>query len=103
MMVYYLKMFGVSLLLTQVIELLILVLFRKYTKKDAMLMILVNILTNPAAVYLAMVAGTQWVQIPIELLVVVVEAWIYRSFEVQKPIKLAVTANGISWLLGMLI
>ena len=116
MSIYYLKMFVVSLLLTQVIELFILFLLREHNKKNVGLMILANILTNPAAVFLATWCTTftrgMWqivIQIPIEILVVLVEAYVYRSFakcegwNLKKPIRLAIVANTVSWLVGLIL
>ncbi len=107
--VYYLKMFGMSLLLTQVLELGILFAAKRWTKRNVLILVLVNILTNPAAVYLAFLgesilggAGEFLIQLPIEIVVVLVEGFIYRSFEMKNPFRFALLANGISWMIGLI-
>ena len=100
------KMFGISLLLTLVLELVIAACFGYKDKKLLILVILVNVLTNPVAVLL------HWLgiaQIPIELAVVLVESYIYRWFSkdekwnIPHPVLFAVVANGLSWGLGVWI
>ena len=103
---YLLEMFAVSLLLTLVIELPIAWCIGLRKDRELLLVTLVNILTNPAAVLL------HWLgipQIPIELLVVATEAGIYLWFSkdekwnIPHPVMLSVLANGISWTAGILI
>lgn len=131
------EMFMVSLALTIMIELAVAFLFCRWggarpakcqgdgeasrfalfgTRKGALLVILVNVLTNPAAVllsrlgkrYLWAVTGMV-TELPLEALAVAVEACIYRSFakspgwEIDRPVRLAVTANVCSWLTGVII
>ncbi|MDE5950180.1 MAG: hypothetical protein K2H12_01200, partial [Acetatifactor sp.] len=49
------------------------------------------------------------VQLVIEAAVVIVEAFVYCRFardeqrQIKRPVLLALTANGCSWLLGLLI
>lgn len=107
--IYLLQMFGMSLLLTLLIEWFITFLWGLRGKKEFLLVTLVNIVTNPAAVltywlYRVYCADTSMVvQIIIEIVVVVTEALIYRSFAGEKgykirwPIALAIVANAISW------
>ena len=109
MVISLLKMFGVSLLLTIVIELAVAkVLGVSFEKKNLQLICLVNCLTNPPAVLFAWMSGEILLQIPIEAVVIGVETWIYRIFTAQpdwnlpKPVRLAVAANGVSWLVGVL-
>lgn len=111
---YLLQMFGISLLLTLLIEWLITFLWGLRGKKAFLLVTLVNIVTNPAAVltywlYRVYFADTSMVvQIGIEILVVTVEALIYRSFakeadyKIKWPVALAIVANAVSWGAGML-
>lgn len=86
------------------------------TKKGALLVILVNVLTNPAAVLLSQLGKRYLWAVPgivtelfLEALVVAVEACIYRSFakspgwRIDRPVRLAVTANVCSWLTGVMI
>ena len=99
-------MFGISLLLTLVLELAIALCFGYRSKRMMALVILVNVLTNPAAVLL------HWLgigQLPIEFAVILVEGCIYLCFskdenwKITHPVRFAVFANGISWGLGVLI
>lgn len=79
------------------------------------LVVLVNLLTNPAAVLLCWLGKvylpqvlTWSVQLAVEAGVVAVEAYVYRCFagksgwRIGRPVALAVTANLCSWMLGVL-
>ena len=115
-------MFGVSLMITIIVELAVILslkrlpLHGKSRGKGILLVVLVNVLTNPPAVWLCWLAGLYMpkvpeiaVQLTVELAVVLVEACIYRSFahksqwEIDRPVRLAVTANVCSWLLGEIL
>lgn len=112
---YLLQMFGVSLLLTLLLEVLAAFLWGLRGKKNFLPVILVNVLTNPAAVllywlYQVYAGGSSvLVQILIEIVVVMVEAYVYRSFaaddrfQIKRPVLLAVVANGVSWGIGRLL
>lgn len=80
----------------------------------ALLVVLVNLLTNPPAVLLCWLGRmylplflTIPVQLLVELAVVAVEAWIYCSFmekpgwQTGRPVLLAVVANVCSWTIGI--
>ena len=103
---YILEMFGISLGLTLLIELPVGFAVGMRGKKHILLMILVNILTNPAAVLLCWLGVAQ---IPVEIAVFLVEAGIYywfskdEGFTIKHPILLALWANLISWTSGILI
>lgn len=103
---HYLEMFGVSLLLTLILEIPIAFCFGIRGRKGVLLVILVNILTNPAAVLLCRLGAPQ---IVVELGVVAVESAVYlwfsrdKSWKIPHPVWMAVVCNGISWLTGMLI
>ena len=103
---YLLEMFGISLGLTLLIELPVGFAMGMRGKKHILLMILVNILTNPAAVLLCWLGVAQ---IPVEIAVFLVEAGIYywfskdEGFTIKHPILLALFANIISWTSGILI
>ena len=103
---YILEMFGISLGLTLLIELPIGFAMGMRGKKHILLMILVNVLTNPAAVLLCWLGVAQ---IPVEIAVFLVEAGIYywfskdENFTIKYPILLALLANLISWTSGILI
>lgn len=116
MVIYLIRMFAVSLALTLVTELAIAFLFGLRTRKNVLLVVLVNALTNPPAVlcnwlcrlYLPCYRRVP-VQLVIEAAVVIVEAFVYCRFardeqrQIKRPVLLAVTVNGCSWLLGLLI
>ena len=96
-----LPFFGISLGLTLAIELIVARCFGLRGKDQLVLVVLVNILTNPAAVWLHWAVGIP--QIPIELTVVLVEWYVYREFKVKYPLTLSCAANGISWGLGLIL
>ncbi|NCB94410.1 MAG: hypothetical protein EOM40_17905 [Clostridia bacterium] len=113
---YFIQMFGVSLAVTLIIEIIAAYLMGVRKRKGIVVVILVNILTNPAAVLLAWLGsqhiqkyGDTFVQIPIELVVIFIEAAVYRSYAkaeevmAKHPIFLSVTANLCSWGTGVLI
>ena len=112
--VYLLKMFGVSLLLTLLIEWIFAFVWGFRGKKAFLLVTLVNIATNPAAVLSYWLYGMYCgkalfvVQIGIEVVVVTAEALIYKSFAKEKdlewkyPVLFAVLVNVLSWGIGVL-
>ena len=112
---YFLQMFGVSLGLTLLLEIGIAFLLGLRRKKEVLLVILVNILTNPPTVLLYWLyrryceGASMPVQIVLELVVVIVEAWIYHSFakeenwRIKRPILLAVVSNVVSWGTGLVV
>lgn len=107
--VYLLKVFGISLLLTLLLEWIFALAWGLRGKKVFLLVTLVNIVTNPAAVLTYWLYGIfigkalAAVQICIEIVVVTAEALIYRSFAqeesfgLKRPVWFAVLANGLSW------
>ncbi len=115
MKLYLIEMFGVSLLLTLVIELTIAGLFRISFGKELLVVILVNVLTNPVVVLLCWLWGIYlpqmnrfWIEIPLEVLVVWYEYRIYKSMResgwcCEKPLRFSLAANGASWIMGVLI
>ncbi len=112
---YILEMFGVSLFLTLVIEEIIAGLWGLCGKKYFWLIFLVNTVTNPLAVLSYWIYGiygsgnSLWVQVVIEIGVVLTEAWIYRAFakddkwSIRRPIWLAFVSNAVSWGIGLCI
>lgn len=111
-----LSMFAVSLILTIIIESVVARIWGLKTKKEMLLVLLVNILTNPAAVFCVWI-GNSYLGSPfdflfqciIELGVVVVEGKVYSSFareeawNIKKPLQFAFIVNMISWLSGVVI
>lgn len=117
--VYLMKMFGYSLTVTILLELAVVFLFLKFQgqvrcsrRAMALLVVLVNVLTNPPAVLICWLGRIYlpWAQIPLQIMVegavVAAEAYIYHSFgnksfwNVEHPVMLSATANLCSWLLG---
>lgn len=107
-------MFLVSLGLTLVIELLVAWLFGIRSPKGILLVALVNILTNPAAVACVWGAGVLYREIPrivveiiVEVIVLLVECGIYKSFSqkeeyhLKKVYLFAFLANFASWGTGL--
>ena len=103
---YILEMFGISLGLTLLIELPIGFAMGMRGMKHFWLMILINVLTTPAAVLVCWLGAPQ---MPVEIVVFLVEAGIYywfskdERFTIKHPILLALLANLISWASGILI
>lgn len=102
---------GISLGLTIVIELLFALIIGIRNRKDLLLVVLVNILTNPPVVfiYYLLYFYTAWsgmlVKIPLEILAVLVEGYYYKSFgkEFRRPFLFSLFANTISFGIGILI
>lgn len=110
----YLFVFGISLILTLITELIVAYAFGFRSAKYLLLVILTNVLTNPAVVYLNMCGSNfAWwntlCQLPLEVLAIVTEAFIYCRFakkdgwNIKHPIWLSVCANVISYVLGCFI
>lgn len=121
---YLIEMFGISLVLTLIVELAVVFLvsrvrfplFGQRQGKGIALVVLVNVLTNPPAVLLCFLGRLYMpyfpellVQLAVEIMVVAVEACIYCSFakepqwQIDRPILLAVMANLCSWLFGRMM
>ena len=97
---FYLSSFAVSLGLTLLLEFPVTWCFGLRSRRMLTVFLLVNLLTNPAAVLLHLFGIPQ---LPIELAVVVTEWFVYRQFRVKKPLALSVCANAWSWGLGLVI
>ena len=116
MSVLVFKMFAISLGLTLILELFIFACVqRSLNRKTACLVLLINLLTNPAAVWCVWVAGmlmaanTVWiVEILVEAVVFCVEAGIYVKFaqkenwNMKRPVLTACAANMVSWGAGLI-
>lgn len=128
-----------ALILTIILEGSLGFLMGMRTRKKQLLMLLVNILTNPVAVFLSFVRGpfcysqgalvnriariipesivgdtadfvARWgLQIGIELVVILVESWIYYKFsrlddyQIKHPVGLAVACNLFSYGMGIVL
>lgn len=114
--IFLLKMFFISLLLTELIELGVACVMGVRSRGGLLIVGLVNMLTNPAAVagawiaklYLPDVPGLG-IQLPIEVLVIIAEAAVYRVFGAEEkwtlrhPVRLSLAANAVSWMAGILL
>ena len=110
-----LEMFAVSLGMTIVLEALVMIVLGEHSKKNMLLLLLINIFTNPMAVYLAYVGNYLTrlsdvvIQLPIEIFVILVEVGIYKWFSkdenryIKKPILLGILANIVSWSIGLMM
>ena len=96
---FLILMYGLSFGLTLLIELPVCWLWGLRTRDKLELAFLVNLLTNPAAVWLHTSAGIP--QVPVEILVVIIECYVYRQFKIKHPFLLSLLANGLSWGLGL--
>lgn len=103
---YVFEMFGISLALTLLLELLTGYCLGMRHKRQILLLILVNILTNPAAVLLCWYGMPQIVvEIGVVLTELAVYLWFFRDsrYLIPHPVLLAVLCNGISWTVGLVI
>ena len=86
-----------------------------WKRKEISLVVLVNLLTNPAVVWTLRMAGmffyppVIWgIEVVAEILVIAAEALVYLKFSkeegwnIKRPVLLAVTANVVSWGFGIL-
>lgn len=102
--------FALSLGLTLLLELLVARLCH-LRGRDYLLVILVNILTNPAVVYLDMVCasyfpnGRDLWQIPLEIAAILIEGWCYarHARSLRRPWTFALVANVFSYGFGLLL
>lgn len=113
---YCLKMFAFSLLLTLLVELPVSALLGARGKRALLIVLLANVLTNPAAVLLNLLClrflpalTLLQRQLPIELLVIFAETFVYSCFSVKKgdvlqhPACLSIICNLCSYGIGLLI
>ena len=104
----WLKSLGLSLLLTLVIELTAALILRKRDRALAVVA-LVNLLTNPPAVFITLLASyRRWTNLGLWMLcteaaVFVTEALIYRRFgeDFKHPWLFSLLLNGVSFGLGV--
>jgi len=101
--------FGISLGLTLAIELGFALLCRVH-RRDLGLVMLVNVLTNPPVVLLALVSHqvlrlSPWVCYPVlEGLAVLTEGAVYKRFsQIRRPYWFSLAANALSFSVGLLL
>lgn len=102
---------GFSLALTLALEAGFFLLVGKRNKKDLLLVIMVNVLTNPAVVllYWLAVLFTDWnttiVKIPLEVAAVLVEGIYYKKYgeSFKRPFIFSLAANAFSFTIGAVI
>ena len=101
---------AVSLALTLAVECLFALLTGK-RGRDLLLVTLVNIMTNPAAVTATLLIKyayslPRWIiQIPVEVVVIAVEAYIYKRYgsKFKRPLLFSIAANALSIAAGILL
>ncbi len=115
MWMYLCKMFGLSLLYTECIEIMMAAGMGVRNKKSFFLVFFVNLLTNPVAVYAAWIARTylaegagqtkEIIYLMIEILVVLTEGMIYyyNMKEKKHPFLFSLCANAVSYGVGRLL
>ena len=100
-----------SLAMTLVLEVAFFLIIGKRNKKDLLLVIMVNVLTNPIVVLIYWLAYlyTNWniviVLIPLEIFAVLTEAVYYKKYgqSFKRPLVFAFAANVFSFAIGFLI
>lgn len=106
--------FGISLGLTLAIELSLALLLRVRTKRGLLIILLANVLTNPAAVFLCLALGPVlggWYlpfQLLVEGFVVLTEGRVYRRFPTDlkaapAPFLLSLILNACSYGAGLIL
>ena len=102
---------AISLCLTLLFEVGFFLIIGKRNKKDLLLVILVNTLTNPLVVLIYWIAyhNTNWntaiIKVPLEVFAVLTEGYIYKKYAqtIKRPFVFSLAANTISFTLGLLI
>jgi len=102
---------AISLALTLVFEAAFFFIAGKRNRKDLLLVILVNVLTNPIVVLLYWISAyfTNWnltiVKIPLELFAVLTEGYCYSKYgqTFKRPFMFSLAANAFSFTAGVLI
>ena len=100
-----------SLALTLIFEIVFFFLAGKRNKKDLLLVVMVNVLTNPIVVllYWLSVMYTDWnktiVKIPLELFAVLTEGFYYKKYaqSFKRPFLFSLAANAFSFSIGVLL
>ena len=109
MAAFYLKMFGISLLLTLFIEMGLAYSLR-IRGKSLLIVALVNILTNPAIVFLTWFFGIGFpLEILPEICVMAIEGLIYflfnkrEGYEIKRPFIYSAVFNALSYGAGIVL
>ena len=100
-----------SLALTLVFEVAFFFIVGKRDKKDLLLVIMVNVLTNPVVVLLYWLSFlyTDWnqtvVKIPLEVFAVLTEGFYFKKYgqTFKRPFLFSLAANAFSFFLGVLL
>jgi hypothetical protein len=108
---WVLRLIAVSLILTTVLELCFALLYGVRNKKDILLLVLVNMLTNPFVVltYYLMTYYTDVrpvaVTIILEIITVLTEGYYFKSYgkTYRQPVFFAIWANLFSYCIGRFI
>lgn len=100
----------ISLALTLIFELIFACIYGVREKTDILWVILVNVLTNPAVVWLHYrsrydpQSPTGWITLGLEIAAVLIEGFLYDRFStVPRPYFFSLTANSFSYAIGALI
>lgn len=111
MLINLMRTMGIAFLMTLVVEFFVILLLTKESERKAvtwLVFLLANLLTNPAAVYLATLGHSYLtflpdlvIQIPIEIAVVIVEWIVYKGY-LSRPLLCAIAANLCSWGVGIM-
>ena len=102
---------GISLLLTLIFETGFFLLTGKRNKKDLLLVVMVNILTNPIVVlsYWLVSLFTNWntdiIAVLLEIFAVLTEGYYYKKYShsIKRPYLLSAAANIFSYGIGVVI
>ena len=102
---------AISLILTITLEIVFFLLARKRDKKDLLLVILVNVLTNPVVVLLYWLTTiyTKWniwvALIPLELFAILTEGRYYKKYgnAFKHPFFFSLCANMFSYWIGVVL
>ena len=100
---------SVSLMLTLIFECVFALISGK-RGRDMLLVVLVNVITNPIAVTTVLMSKYYLhfprtaVEIPVEIAVIITEALLYKKYaeNVKKPWLFSIAANGVSIVGGMI-
>ncbi|MDR0889789.1 MAG: hypothetical protein LBM28_03965 [Oscillospiraceae bacterium] len=102
---------AVSLALTLALELGFYLLWyrRRFDKKDLLLLVAVNVLTNPPVVLLSYLAlrytGYEVLTAPLEVLAVLTEGYLYKKYarNIPRPYAFSLAVNAFSFGIGLLL